>query len=190
MRRPLFFACLLAVFCVVSCTNNAQESKTKNSALVVSSNDIVSEDDAGFSCKLDGKEFSGKGTDQNINAAFHLTGENKGQIMIRLSPLDKPEEKLIFQVTGKEGSTTFNVTPTYRYTGYTTKGYINYLDNPITVTIALLTATKVSGTFSGTYTLSKASSDSNAKQTIEVTDGKFDIPFSNSADWKKMYQAE
>jgi hypothetical protein len=139
---------------------------------------------------LDGKEFSGTGTDQNINAAFHLTGENKSQIMIRLSRLDNPEEKLMFQVAAKEGSTTFNVTPTYSYIGYITKGYINYLDNPLTVTITSLTATRVSGTFSGTYTLSKGSGDSNAKQTIEVTDGKFNIPFSASANWKKMYNAE
>ncbi len=99
-------------------------------------------------------------------------------------------DKLQFQVPGKERSTTFAVTPTYSYGGYTTSNFANYLDNPITVTVSSISSTRVAGTFSGTYTLQKGSGDANAKQTIEVTDGKFDIPFSTSADWKKFYQAE
>jgi hypothetical protein len=182
----------LSAMLFVACSDNSAENANNDSAPdnTATSNTSASSGNASFSCMLDGKEFSGTGTDQNINAAFHLTGENKSQIMIRLSRLDNPEEKLMFQVAAKEGSTTFNVTPTYSYIGYITKGYINYLDNPLTVTITSLTATRVSGTFSGTYTLSKGSGDSNAKQTIEVTDGKFNIPFSASANWKKMYNAE
>jgi hypothetical protein len=145
--------------------------------------------DASFSCMLDGKEFSGSGTDENINAAFHLKGDDKGQIFFRLSDLKEPGEKLMFQVPGKEGSTTFSVTPTFSYMGYITKGYINYLDNPLTVTITSLNAARVKGTFSGKYTISEGFIDTNAKKTIEVTDGKFDIPFSASADWKKFYNA-
>lgn len=185
-QQNLYFLLLLPALSIISCTNNSQENKSKDDMVANS----TSTDDASFSCMLDGKEFSGKGTDQNINAAFHLTGENKGQIMIRLSPLDNPGEKLMFQVAAKEGPTTFNVTPTFSYWGYISKGYINYLDNPLTITITSLTATRVSGTFSGTYTLSEGSANSNAKQTIEVTDGKFDIPFSTSAQWKQLYHAE
>ncbi len=146
--------------------------------------------DASFSCKLDGKEFSGKGTDQNINAAFHLTGDDKGQIFFRLSDMNDIGEQLTFEVPGKEGSTTFNVTPTYSYDGYNTSDFATYIDDPLTVTINSISSSRVSGTFSGKYTLQKGSGNSKSKQTIEVTDGKFDIPFSTSADWIKFYHAE
>ncbi len=69
-------------------------------------------DDASFSCILDGKEVSGKGTDQNINAAFHLTGDDKGQIFFRLSDMNDTGDKLMFQVPAKEK--TSNVTPNYK----------------------------------------------------------------------------
>ena len=150
----------------------------------------LSDSDASFSCKLDGKEFSGKGTDQNINAAFHLTGNNKGQIFFRLSDMNNYGDKLMFQVPANEGSTTVNVTPTHSYGGYITSDFATYLDDPVTVTINSISSSRVSGTFSGKYTLQKGSGKSNSKQTIDVTDGKFDIPFSSSAQWKQLYHAE
>ena len=178
----LFFSCNNKS----SAGNRVKDSVSDNGGTFGAS----SNGDASFSCMLDGKKFSGSGTDENINAAFHLKGDDKGQIFFRLSDLKKPEEKLMFQVIGKKGSTTFRVTPNFSYMGYITKGYINYLDNPITVTITEINAYRVSGTFSGKYTLSEGSGDSSAKKTIEVIEGKFDIPFSISADWKKLYNAE
>jgi hypothetical protein len=150
----------------------------------------ISTSDASFSCKLDGKEFSGKGTDQNINAAFHLTGNNKGQIFFRLSDMNNIGDKMMFQVPAKEGSTTFKVTSTYSYGGYITSDFATYIDNPLTVTINSISSSGVSGTFSGKYTLQKGSGNSNSKQTIEVTEGRFNIPFSTSAQWKQLYHAE
>ena len=149
-----------------------------------------SDGDASFSCILDGKEVSGKTTDQNINAAFHLTGDNKGQIFFRLSNMNDIGNKLMFQVPAKEGSTTVNDTPDYSYEGYITSDFVTYIDDPITVTINSISSSRVSGTFSGKYTIQEGTGISSSKQTIEVTDGKFDIPFSTSADWKKVYNAE
>ncbi len=71
-----------------------------------------------------------------------------------------------------------------------TSDFANYIDDPITVTITSISSARVAGTFSGKYTLQKGTGNSNSKQTIEVTDGKFDIPFSTSAQWKQMYHAE
>jgi len=149
-----------------------------------------SDGDASFSCILDGKEFSGKGTDQNINAAFHLTGNNKGQIFFRLSDMNNIGDKLMFQVPSKEGSTTIKVSPTYSYSGYITSDFATYIDDPVMVTINSISSSRVSGTFSGKYTLQKGSGNSNLKQTIEITNGKFNIPFSTSAQWKQLYHAE
>ena len=147
--------------------------------------------DASFSCMLDGKEFSGKGTDQNANAAFHLAGTNKGLISFKLADLSNKgvyENYLMFRVPGKEGSTTLRVMGNNDQYGYIFKRDINYNDNPVTVTITSLSPTRVSGTFSGTFT--RAVSGYDAKQTIQVTNGKFDIPFSTSPIWKQANGAE
>jgi hypothetical protein len=166
--------------------SSSDQMNRSESALAPSGSD----GDAGFSCILDGKEFSGKGTDQNINAAFHLTGNNKGQIFFRLSDMNNTGDKLMFQVPAKEGSTTFKVSPTYSYGGYTTSDFATYIDDPVIVTINSISSSRVSGTFSGKYTLQKGSGNSKSKQTIEVKDGKFNIPFSTSSQWKQLYHAE
>jgi hypothetical protein len=169
--------------------SNANANKESDNSNA-SASGAPSKGDASFSCKLDGKTISGSGTDENINAAFHLTGDDKGQIFFRLSDMNNTGDKFQFQIPGKTGSTTFTVSPTYSYAGYSTSNFATYLDNPLTVSVSSITASGISGTFSGKYTLSKGTGDANSKQTIEVTDGKFDIPFSTSADWKKMYHAE
>ena len=101
-------------------------------------------DDASFSCMVDGKEVSANGTDQNINAAFHLTGDDKGQIFFRLSDMNNTGDKFIFQVPAKRGSTTFTVSSGYSYAGYTTSDLASYIDDPVTVAITSITA---SGSF-------------------------------------------
>ena len=184
-----FFIALVFLFLLISCGGNAQNNSGKDSTRVTSKSSS-SDDDASFSCVLDENKVSGKGTDQNINAAFHLTGDDKGQIFFRLSDMNNIGDKLVFQIPAKTGSTTFTVTPTYSYGGYTTSDFANYIDDPITVIITSISSARVAGTFSGKYTLQKGTGNNNSKQAIEVTDGKFDIPFSTSADWKKLYHAE
>jgi hypothetical protein len=142
---------------------------------------------ASFSCKLDGVAFSSNKSTDNLNAAFRLKGGEK-HIFFMLCDPDNPVQKLNFEVPGQTGSTTLTITPKYAYGGYTDPNWISYNDDGLTVTISSISDTRVSGTFSGQY---KAPSGStNSKQEVQVTDGKFDIPFSQSATWKKTYQAE
>ena len=117
------------------------------------------------------------------------SGEDKGSIFFTLSDVNNPAGSLNFLVPGKVGTTTFDPNYKFSLTAYVTKDYINYVDNTLTVTINSITAAEIFGTFSGKYTLSTPNAG-NAKSMVEVTDGKFDIPFSNSADWKKTYHAE
>lgn len=66
------------------------------------------------------------------------------------------------------------------------------LPQPVTdraIRITAISATRVSGTFSGRYKAQKGS-PATAKPTILISDGKFDIPFSTSAAMKKLNQAE
>ncbi|MFI5186166.1 MAG: hypothetical protein ACHQF0_05545 [Chitinophagales bacterium] len=191
-QLSLIFIGLVFLFGLVSCGGNAQGNAIKDSAPVTSAGSSA-DGDASFSCKLDGVKFSASGTDQNINSAFRLTGSNKGKISFKLSDKNDQgvyasENYLMFRVPGKEGSTTFTVTGNDDQYGYVFKRDINYNDNPLTVTIISISPTRVSGTFAGTYTLAVSGYD--AKQTIQVTDGKFDIPFSTSAIWKQANGAE
>ncbi len=189
MKSLVTIITAMFIITLLSC-GSAPSGNTNNKSTSTPTSSATTDDDASFSCILDRKEFSGKGTDQNINAAFRLKGDDKGQIFFRLSDMNNIGDKLNFQVPAKTGPTTFNVTPIYGYGGYSTSDFANYIDDPITVTITSISSARVAGTFSGKYTLQKGTGNNNSKQTIEVTDGKFDIPFSTSAQWKQMYHAE
>lgn len=187
MKKFISVVIILFVIILFSCGSTSSNDAKKD---IATSSDQTSSataagNEASFSCILDGRKISRTGTDQNINAAFHLTGDDKGKIVFRLSNLDNAGEKFQFEVPGKVGATTTN-----NFIGYTNSDMAPYLDNPITVVITSINNSGISGTFSGTYILQKGWENTNSKQTIEVTDGKFDIPFSTSADWKKLYHAE
>ena len=106
-----------------------------------------------------------------------------------LADPDNPVQKLNFDLPNKAGTTTITILPKFSFEGYVTKDWVVYVDDGLTVNITTLSATRVSGTFSGNYRLENANTP-NAKVSLQVTDGKFDIPFSTSAQWKKFYHAE
>lgn len=193
--KQLFILSIISLsLAICSCGGNnaAKESNTKDATVGSDAATFTSTSNASFSCKLDGKVFSESGSTGNINAAFHLKDDDKkGQIFFMLADVNDPSQKLNFEIPGKTGITTIqNSPPHYSYEGLVLKGFATYIDDPIAVNVTSITPSRVSGTFSGKYTLQKDSSNSSSKQTIEVTDGKFDIPFSTSADWKKLYNAE
>jgi hypothetical protein len=186
----LFSPVILLSLLVPSCSGSNGANAVRESTSAISSGASISSGEAGFSCKLDGKEFSASGTDQNINAAFLITsGEDKGSIFFTLYDVNNPAGSLLFLFPGKAGTTTFDPNYKFSLTAYVTRDHINYVDNPLTVTINSITAGGIFGNFSGKYTLSSANAG-NAKSVVGVTNGKFEIPFSNSADWKKIYHAE
>lgn len=192
MKKLISVVIILFVFTLLSCGSASSNDAIKVTAISSdqTSSATVAGNDASFSCILDGRTISGKGTDQNINAAFRLTGDDKGKVFFRLSDMNNTGEKFNFEVPASTGSVTVSVSPTFSYSGYSDNDLASYLDNPLTITINSVSATRISGTFSGTYTLQEGTGNANSKQTIKVTDGKFDIPFSTSADWKKFYHAE
>lgn len=106
-----------------------------------------------------------------------------------LADPDNPVQKLNFDLPYKAGATTITILPKFSFEGYVTKDWTVYVDDGLTVNITTLGATRLSGTFSGKYRLENVNTP-NAKVSLQVTDGKFDIPFSTSAQWKKVYHAE
>jgi hypothetical protein len=135
-----------------------------------------SKGDASFSCKIDGKDFSGKGTDQIGNAAYTTA---PGIISFVLMPMVAGQTGVPAQLTFKvanKGITSIHGTDNPAYTIRYTPA--NTLDNDyqckeITVTIISSGTSRVTGTFSGTLIEWKT------KRDVLVTDGKFDIPYSS-----------
>jgi hypothetical protein len=180
----------ISLILLVSCSGNNAANIGKDNSIVSSANPGTA-GDARFSCKIDGKDFSESGCTGNINAAFRIKDDNKEQIFFMLANVNDATQKLNFEIPGKTGSTTIkNSPPHYSYEGLVLKGFVTYIDDPVTVNVISISPSGISGTFSGTYTLKNIASDDKAKKIIEVTDGKFDIPFSTDAGWKKMYHAE
>jgi len=191
----LFSAIVLSSFLLYSCSGNTNTSAAKDESSASSAISSVASSatgDASFSCMLDGKTFSESGSNGDINAAFHYKDNaNKEQIFFMLSDVNDPSQKLTFEVPDKTGVTTIqNLPPHFSLEGLVLKGFVAYIDDPVTVDVTSITPSGVAGTFSGKYTLEYKSAGNNAKQAIEVTDGKFDIPFSTNAYWKKIYHAE
>jgi hypothetical protein len=138
------------------------------------SNENTSTGNASFSCKVDGKDFSGKGTDQITNAAFvHAPGI----IYFTLSPIlagqSGPPYGFGFEVPDKGTIIIRGVeNPDYSigYTPINTDN--NYECKEMTFTIISSGTSRVTGTFSGTLIEPKTG------RNVPVTDGKFDIPYS------------
>lgn len=134
--------------------------------------------DASWSCKFDGKDLSGKGTDQIVNAAsihspgvlyFGLassfTGDPGADIRLGGFGFEVPDKgtTVIRGVEAPDYSIAYNLPndPTKTYSC-----------KEMTVTINS-SATRVTGTFSGTLIEPKTS------RQVPVTEGKFDIPMSS-----------
>jgi hypothetical protein len=180
----VFFAALPFVGCSGAAAGNTTAGKTVTDNTAAGN---TADGNASFSAKIDGVDFSANKGSDNLNAAFRLK-EGEKHLFFMLTDIDNPIQKLNFEIPAKVGATTITILPKYSYTGYVNKDFAPYDDDGVTITINSLTSTRVSGTFSGTY---KAEAGwPKAKPTVQVTDGKFDIPFSTSAQWKKMYQAE
>jgi hypothetical protein len=184
----ILFGCSVCIACSGAAGNSSnKDSGAGPVAAVADPSAGGGSGNASFSCKLDGVDFSSnKGTD-NLNAGFRLAAGEK-HIFFMLCDPDNPVQKLNFETPGQVGSTTLTITPKYAYGGYSNKDWVSYNDDGLTITISSISATRISGTFSGKYKAPEGFP--NAKPEVEVTDGKFDIPFSTSAQWKKTYQAE
>ncbi len=176
----VFFSVILFLSCSGKNSVNASaddiSATSPETGVSASSNTRASKGDASFSCKIDGKEFSGKGTDEIGNAAY-IT--RPGIINFVLTPILAGQTgvpaQLAFHVADK-GITTIRGTDNADYSvRYTPENTIDndYQCKEITVMIASSGTSKVTGTFSGTLIEPKTD------RIVPVTDGKFDIPYSS-----------
>lgn len=151
---------------------------TNTAASADASTTSSSTGDASFSCKIDGKDYSGKGTDQILNAAsvhapgvlyFALSSSFTGDLTTDLRAggfgFEVPDKgtTVIRGDEVPEYSVGYNLPNDQKHT-FKCKG--------MTVTINS-SGTRVNGTFSGMMIEQLTGKD------VAVTDGKFDIPYSS-----------
>ncbi len=180
MKYLKLFAFHFIAVSFAACSDN-HAAKENNGSVAVASPDASkpssSSGDASFSCKVDGKDLSGKGTDQIVNAVMvHAPGI----LFINLSPnpggdatADIHAGGFGFEIPDKGTIVIRGVENPAYSVGYNPPSdpTNTYSCKEMTVTINS-SATRVTGTFSGTLIDLKASRD------VPVTDGKFDLPYS------------
>jgi hypothetical protein len=180
--KKLILITLIPLSLLYSCNGNGNSNASKDSASSstpsTKNSSANSTGDASFSCMLDGKEFSGKGTDQIVNAAYvHSPGIMYFTLSSSFSgdpSADMRAGGFGFEVPDK-GTTVIRGVEDPRYSvGYNlpNEPTNTYRCKEMTVTINS-SGTRVIGTFSGTLIEPKTDRE------IQVTDGKFDIPYSS-----------
>jgi hypothetical protein len=129
--------------------------------------------DASFSCKIDGKDFSGKGNSSYANVAIVT---RPGLINFVLVPMEKqqgvPPQFNFF--VADHGVTTIHAANNGDFAAKYSPGGIDndYKCKEIAVNITSSGASRVTGTFLGTLI------DPKTNKEVAVTDGKFDMPYS------------
>ncbi len=184
----LILAILLSSFLLYSCTGNTSATTRRDSDSVASSGTTASTSDASFSYKIDGKVFSGNGTDKNFNCAFNHPGNVVHFILTDMDPnLTKAPPQFSFSVADN-GTTVVRKDDMERFSsGNNVKYFANFsipgggtgeipryefnTASTVTVTITSNTPSRLAGTFSGQLL------NPDTQKDVQLTDGSFDIPF-------------
>jgi len=179
--KKLMLITLIPLSLLSSCNgnSNANASKDSNSSSTPSTENSSANSTGGasFSCKIDGKDFSGKGNDSYSNVAFVTS---PGLINFVLVKMDKSLQGVPAQFNffvADHGTTTMhnsNSTDNGQYSAkYSPADAVDAFGfKEVTVVITSSDASGIKGTFSGTLF------DPQNKKEISVTDGKFDLPWS------------
>ena len=164
-------------------TNVGKEITADNTTAITSS----SPGDAVFSYNLDGTKISGGDVDavlmSNVAAVTQAGSGNKVSFFLNDVYTDDKEtfsHSLRFAIPGKTGTVALTADDNnfsvqlFLATGVDAK-YIIYANESFSVTVTNISATSVSGTFSGKVKLAEGQT-ATGKNELTITDGKFDIP--------------
>jgi hypothetical protein len=184
---------LLTVFLSCSGNNNNNTSLSADKETDPPSTAASSHGNASWSCVIDGQQVSGgqvssfQGPEGYHGNEGHIVDISQGkELLFYLSDTKSATaggvHSLRFAVPDKTGSSSFG--PDEDGWGIEVDIVINkyhtarYFSDSFTINVNTLSDTRVSGTFSGKFTLNGNITDTDKKE-IEVTDGKFDIPMRN-----------
>ena len=179
MKQLKTFSAIIILACLLfSCNGNHSAANVKDSsgsATVPSSESTTanSNGNATYSYSIDGKSYSGSGTNEFVNAA---RTDKPGVISINLAPVTPgsllPGYGFYFEIENKgslivradeEGSNSIYYNPP-------NSGVKIYKCKEMKVTITSSGGSRFAGTFSGTMI------EPNTNREVAVADGKFDLP--------------
>ena len=172
----LFSAAVFFMVCFLACNSNAAKDSTKSSS---NTEDITtapaSQGGGTFSCMINGKEVSGKDALKNHGS---LSDGDSGKVLSFQLQDDIASEhwpfthSLIFGLPAKEGTETDEGDLcSGKLSTFGPDGFV-YPSDGIVVNITKLSNSEVAGNFSGKF----MPENITRKDTMYVTDGKFDIP--------------
>lgn len=182
MKKSLI---IILCFCsiIISCNNssgpgkNTSESSTANSP---SGNSQPANGDVFVSYTIDGKQVMIEGSKLFINEVVNNTAN--GTLRIEVTNFSKNPAEVLHIVAHNKGTTTV---------ANSAGGGSPFSDNPFAeimiqnsnhyadaanVNITQLTGDYVEGTFSGKFTGERSTTD-HSEETVNITDGKFHLPF-------------
>jgi hypothetical protein len=175
---------LLMLMAQIACTNKTSVSGLSEGASAQSQSEAPL-GKATFSAVIDGTPVSGGAIDglQQNNVAHLVPKENGAAPTLRLWLFDTktPDDQdfkhsLRIEVPGKVGANEKTHLSAHIILSQDHSG--SYYSDNASVTILTLTATRVTGTFSGKF---RNSPDTpNVKPEITVIDGKFDVPMATN----------
>lgn len=186
-------AILLPCYLLYSCGSNTNANSGKENTSATSSNTSASTGSANWSCVIDGQPVSGGkissyfGPEGYQSNEAHIVDVDQGkELLIYLadpkSATSQGVHSLRLAVPDKTGNSSFG--PDEDGWGIEVDILVNdkhtaiYNSDSFTINVTSLSASRVSGTFSGKFKF-HGNIDDKDKNEIEVTDGKFDIPMSN-----------
>ena len=183
---------IISAVLLIACSgnNNTKTSSSGDKEAAQSSVTSSSASNASWSCVIDGQPASGgqissyQGPEGYQSNEAHIDEVDEGkELLFYLSDPKSTNSRgvhsLRFAVPDKTGSSSFG--PDVAGWGIevdiiVTEGHTaRYNSDSFTIDITNLSDTRVSGTFSGKFSLNGNITDTDKKE-IEVTDGKFDIP--------------
>jgi len=183
---------ILSTVFLFSCSgnNNSKTSSSSDKEVSQSSANSSSEGNGSWSCVIEGQPVSGgqinryQGPEGYQSNEAHIVDVDQGKELLfylsdTKSTSSQGAHELRFAVPDKNGGSSFG----HDENGWgievdilITKDHTaRYMSDSFTINITNLSATRVSGTFSGKFTLNGNINDAD-KKAIEVSDGKFDIP--------------
>jgi hypothetical protein len=173
--KNFFLACSIAFFTtllLLACSGNGQTGATGDNAPAGVA--ISASGGATYSATIDGKPFSGTTT----NGATKISLEENSTIDGLNFSLGYQGNKQGFEfVVNNSGNTELRKQQIKTVCNYRTADGVLYIVDSAAVTINPGTGTRTSGTFSGRWKNAHyGKTPADAPESIQVTDGKFDLP--------------
>ncbi|MDB5156013.1 MAG: hypothetical protein JWR50_720 [Mucilaginibacter sp.] len=189
MKNIRLWLVMLVVSCILfACSSNGSTSAGNGGTSNATSDNSgggSAKGNASFSYTIDGKTFSGNGTDNTANCAFKKSNNIVYFVLMSVDPSEKNPPQFEFSVADK-GTTTITMDDIDRHSSGNNVAYFanfslslpvkseipNYnFHSGITVVITASNSSRFTGTFSGDLV------DPDTKKVVQLNDGKFDLPF-------------